>query len=79
MPAGKDPLEFLLAVMDDESADPKLRVHAAVVAAQYVHAKKGDSGKKDERQAAAQKAGKGKFASGQPPKLAVVAGGKPAA
>ncbi len=76
VPQGKEPLEFLRAVMDDPLADPKLRVRAAIAAAQYVHAKKGEGGKKDERQAAAEKAGKGRFAPSAPPKLAVVAGGK---
>ena len=76
VPQGKEPLEFLRAVMDDPLADPKLRVRAAIAAAQYVHAKKGEGGKKDERQAAAEKAGKGKFAPPTGPKLAFVNGGK---
>lgn len=71
VPAGQDPLDFLLSVMDDRTVDAKLRVRAAVAAAQYVHPKKGEGGKKDERQAAAEKAGRGKFAPPTPPKLVV--------
>lgn len=72
MPPGLDPLDFLLAVQDDVGADPRLRVHAAVVAAQYKHAKKGEDGKKGERQAAAVRAGKGRFAPSAPPRLMLV-------
>jgi phage terminase small subunit len=72
--AKKDPLAFLLEVMNDQEADARLRVRAAVTAAQYRHAKKGDSGKKDERKEAAEKAGRGKFAPAAPPRLRVVAG-----
>ncbi len=79
VPAGLDPVDFLLAVQDDSESDPKLRVRAAIAAAQYLHNKKGEGGKKDERQAAAEKAGKGRYAPSAPPKLAVVSGGKPTA
>ena len=44
---------------------------AAVAAAQYVHIKKGDGGKKDEDAEKAKKAGSGKFAPSAPPKLVV--------
>jgi phage terminase small subunit len=71
IPGGKDPLEFLLAVMNDESAKPELRVRAAIAAAQYKHTKLADGGKKDERQRAAEAAGSGKFSAGAPPKLVV--------
>lgn len=47
---------------------------AAQLAAPYVHAKKGEAGKKEQRQEAAQKIG-GRFAPTAPPKL-VAAGGK---
>ena len=53
VPKGEDPLKFLLAVMDDATADPRLRVRAAVAAVQYTHPKKGEGGKKDERKQAA--------------------------
>jgi phage terminase small subunit len=67
-----DPLKFLIGVMQDGDQDPKLRVRAAIAAAQYTHAKKGEGGKKDERADAAKKAGAGKFAPTAPPKLTVV-------
>lgn len=66
-----DPVEFLLEVMQDPDADPKLRVRAAVSAAQYRHSKKGESGKREEEAAAARRAGNGKFAPPAPPKLVV--------
>ena len=77
VPAGLEPLAFLEAVMNDPLADPKLRVRAAIAAAQYRHAKKGEGGKKDERKERADKAGRGRFAPPAGPRLAVVNGGKP--
>jgi len=65
------PLEFLLAVMDDPEVDKKLRVRAAVAAAQYLHTKRGDGGKKDEKERAAKTAGEGKFKPAAAPKLVV--------
>ena len=59
------PLEFLLAVMHSPGADMRLRLRAAVAAAQYVHLEKGDGGKKDE----AAEAAKGRFAASVPPRL----------
>src|SRR5687767_3784420 len=47
-PKADTPLEFLKGVMNDLEQDPKLRVRAAIAAAQYEHLKKGDGGKKDE-------------------------------
>lgn len=38
-----------------------LQVRAAIAAVQYTHIKKGDGGKKEEKQAAAEKAATGKF------------------
>ncbi|SDJ31448.1 hypothetical protein [Paracidovorax citrulli] len=55
------PLDFLLQVMRDEEEDSRLRIQAAQIAAPYVHAKKGESGKKAEKQEAAQKAAGGRF------------------
>jgi len=65
------PLEFLLAVMNDPEVDKKLRVRAAVAAAQYLHTKRGDGGKKDEKDRAAQTAGAGKFKPAVAPRLVV--------
>lgn len=64
-----DPRDFLLAVVNDTKADPRLRVEAAKQLLPYVHQKKGESGKKEERQGAAKKAGSGKFAPAASPKI----------
>jgi phage terminase small subunit len=66
-----DPLEFLLGVMNDPGADAALRVRAAIAAAQYVHTKTHDGGKKEAREEAAKQAGAGKFSAAAPPKLVV--------
>lgn len=66
------PLEFLIAVMSKTELDMRLRLDAAKTAAQYVHPKVGENGKKEEKQQAAKSAGRGKFASATPPKLATV-------
>jgi phage terminase small subunit len=71
VPAGNDPLTFLLGVMNDAGADARLRVRAAVAAAQYVHAKQGEGGKKDAAERAAGSAAAGKFAPAAPPRLVV--------
>ena len=68
---GKDPLKFLLEVMRDAEADPGLRVRSAIAAAQYVHMKKGDGGKKDEQRERAEKVGQGRFAPSAAPRLVV--------
>lgn len=74
-PAQADtPLAFLKGVMNDIEQDPKLRVRAAIAAAQYEHTKMSDGGKKDAKQDAAKKVA-GRFAQAAPPKL-VAAGGK---
>jgi|JI10StandDraft_1071094.scaffolds.fasta_scaffold111011_3 hypothetical protein len=65
------PLGFLLGVMNDEEQDPRLRVRAAIAAAQYKHAKVGEGGKKDAKQGAADVVAGGKFAAAAPPKLVV--------
>lgn len=58
------PLDYMLSVMNDPSADPARRDRMAQAAAPYVHAKPGDApkGKKEERQEAANRAAVGKFA-----------------
>ena len=62
-----DPLAFLLAVMNDSALDDKLRIEAAKAAVPYVHLKKGEGGKKDEKLDAAKQAGRGKFAAAATP------------
>ena len=71
VPSTEKPLDFLLAVMNDASVDAKLRVRAAVAAAQYVHVKRHDGGQKDERDRAASRAAQGKYSASEPPKLVV--------
>lgn len=74
IPATKDPLIFLLSVMNDLASDARLRIVAATAALPYVHERSGNvqGGKKDRRADAAQEAGKGKFAPSKPPKLKLI-------
>lgn len=69
--AGKTPLQHMLDVMNDESADPGRRDRMAIAAAPYVHraARTGQPGVKDQRTEAAKRASQGKFAPSAPPKL----------
>ena len=67
MPATSDPLEFLRLVMSNPANDARLRIGAAVALMPYVHAKLGETGKKDEKREAAKKAGGGRYASAMPP------------
>lgn len=68
------PLDYLLSVMRNSEEDKSRRMQAASIAAPYVHAKAGEGGKKEERNAAAKKVAS-RFAPATPPKL-VAAGGK---
>lgn len=52
---------FLMAAMNDVALDPKLRIDAAKALMPFEFAKKGEGGKKDARQEAAEKAATGKF------------------
>lgn len=74
LPATKDPLVFLLLVMNDPATNARLRIVAATAALPYVHERAGNvqGGKKDKRAEAAQEAGKGKFAPSKPPKLKLI-------
>jgi len=69
-----DPEKFLRAVMNDSGTDAKLRVDAAKALMPYIHAKKGEVGKKEQSNEAAKRVA-GRFATAAPPKL-VAAGGK---
>jgi hypothetical protein len=71
-PGQLTPLEYMLGVVNDESADEARRDRMAQAAAPYVHAKPGDQpkGKKEERQEAAEQAA-GRFAVPSGPKLVV--------
>ena len=67
----KEPLDYMLAVMNDPSADAARRDRMAVAAAPYLHPKVAEAGKKQQRSAAAKTAGAGRFAPAAPPKLVV--------
>lgn len=69
---GLTPLEYMLTVMNDESEDGQRRDRMAIAAAPYVHvrAEAVAPGKKEQKQAAAEKAA-GKFAPRGGPRLAV--------
>lgn len=69
-----DPKQFLLAAMNDPAASGQLRVDAAKALMPFVHAKKGEAGKKEQKEAAAKKVA-GRFSAAAPPKL-VAAGGR---
>lgn len=66
-----DPKDFLLAVMNDFGSEAKLRVDAAKALMPFVHQRKGDAGKKQDKQDAAKQAGSGRFGTGAPPLRAV--------
>ncbi|HDS1791554.1 terminase small subunit [Pseudomonas putida] len=71
----RDPKDFLLAVMNDAGSEPKLRVDAAKALMPFLHPRKGEGGKKDERQKAAEQAAS-KFTRQAPPRLAAANGKK---
>lgn len=67
-----DPLKFLMAVMNDATEEIDVRKDAAKAMLPYIHPKKGETGKKDARNAAAKvAAGASKFGAMAPPKLVV--------
>ena len=68
-PGKQTPLEFLLDVMNNNDIEDRLRLDAAKTAAQYVHPKKGEGGKTEEKELAAQKAAAGKYGARQGPRL----------
>ena len=67
LPATDDPLVFLLALVNEPTADMRLRLNAAVALMPYVHPKDGENGKMDEKRKAAKKASAGKFAPSHAP------------
>jgi hypothetical protein len=58
----KTPREYMLDIVNDETADQARRDRLAIAAAPFVHARAGEGGKKEERAQAAKKASTGKFA-----------------
>lgn len=61
------PLEYMMQVINDPTADKGRRDRMAVAAAPYLHAKPGEQGKKEERQQAANQAASGRYAPSEPP------------
>ena len=71
LPSTKDPLEWLLALMNEPRAKVFDRRNAAQTAVPYIHGKKGEMGKKEVKAEAAKKAGQGRYAPRDPPKVVV--------
>ena len=61
IPPTEDPVEFLTKVMNEPAADLRLRIDAAKAMLPFKHQKLGEGGKKEQKQAAAEKAATGKF------------------
>jgi len=71
--ANLTPLEYMLKVMNDKTeTDKARRDKMAVSAAPYIHSRKGEGGKKGEREERAKKAALGRFAPMRPPSLKAV-------
>lgn len=66
-PVFEDPKEFLQAAMNDRTLDPKMRMQAAIALLPFEHQKLGESGKKEQKDSAAQNAVTGRFAPATPP------------
>lgn len=64
-----DPKAFLIAAMNDPKAEAKLRVDAAKALMPFMHQRKGETGKKEEKQTEAEKAAAGMYSTGKPPPL----------
>jgi len=64
----QDMLSLLQNIALGRTQATAIQVKAAVAAVQYTHAKKGEGGKKEERQKAAEKVG-GRFAPTAPPRM----------
>jgi len=71
----RDPLEFLLDVMQMPLLPPDLRIKAAMKAVDFKHRKPGEVGKKEAIGEAAENVQTGRFAPTSPPRL-VSGGGK---
>lgn len=64
-----DSLRVLRAIANDENLDYRTRLDAAKALAPYEAARKGEGGKKEQRQDAAKRVGTGRFAPAAPPRL----------
>ncbi|MWK58720.1 hypothetical protein GO594_22285 [Pseudomonas otitidis] len=67
LPQTEDPLQWLLSLMNEPNAKVFDRRNAAQAALPYIHGKKADQGKKDQKAAAAKEVSKGKFGTSKPP------------
>lgn len=68
----RTPLDYMLAVVNDPTIDAARRDRMAVAAAPYLHPKVAESGKKEDRAAAASAATSGRFGPPAAPKLRLV-------
>jgi phage terminase small subunit len=66
-PGNEVPLDYMLRIMNDPRANQARRDRMAIAAAPFMHARVGETGKKDEKQKRAKTAGEGKFSSAEPP------------
>ena len=57
----EDPMEYLKRVMNDPLEDPKLRADAAKALMPFIHQRQGETGKKEQKQAAAEQTNTGRF------------------
>ena len=64
-----DALEFLLSVQNDTKMALEFRIRAAIAAAPYQHAKKGNHGLKAKRQEMADGVSKGRFKPAEAPPI----------
>ncbi|KPC32536.1 Marine sediment metagenome DNA [Pseudomonas syringae pv. cilantro] len=71
LPDTEDPLVWLLALMNEPRAKIFDRRNAAQTAVPYVHGKRGEAGKKEQKAEASKEASRGRFSAGKPP-LSVV-------
>lgn len=71
----RDPKDFLSAVMNDAGEDLRYRMEAAKTLMPYMHERKGEAGKKEAKQKAAEKVAR-RFSPIPAPKLAVANGKK---
>lgn len=76
VPNSNDPLTFLVSVMNNQSADSRLRIDAAKALMPFVHRKLGEGGKKDQQAEAAKKASTGRFAVRSAPAKLILFNGK---
>jgi|SRR5215218_1230364 len=70
-PENLTPLDYMLRVMNDPTAQPERRDRLAIAAAPFCHprANEGKKGKKEEQADAARAAASGRFAAPPPPRL----------